>query len=190
MTRSPVDVNYLSFSSQVFISLIIYLPTIRHTHYVDLDTILLCTNTIRFKVQRHRVTQVTFIFRSLVIYSGFISHRLHSFPCLDNADGNSRKWSKYLANNNNLDDDDDDDNEETKRIIKSNMLKLTSQEVIDEDDSGLGNKMTFAKSATTSKSKITETLRDSCLPKMLCEMAARPNQLLNDREKDLLSLIK
>lgn len=69
------------------------------------------------------------------------------------------------------------------------MLKLTSQEVIDEEDSGFSNKMTFAKSAS-SKSKITETLRDSCLPKMLCEMAARPNQLLNDREKDLLSLIK
>lgn len=86
--------------------------------------------------------------------------------------------------------DEEEDNEEAKRIIKSNLLQLTSQEVIDEEDGGFGSKMTFAKSATTSKSKITETLRDSCLPKMLCEMAARPNQLLNDREKDLLSLIK
>lgn len=92
--------------------------------------------------------------------------------------------------NEDIDDDDEDESEETKRIIKNNILKLTSQEVIDEDDSGLSNKMTFAKSGSTSKSKITETLRDSCLPKMLCEMAARPNQLLNDREKDLLSLIK
>lgn len=92
--------------------------------------------------------------------------------------------------NEDIDDDDEDESEETKRIIKNNILKLTSQEVIDEDDSGLSNKMTFTKSGSTSKSKITETLRDSCLPKMLCEMAARPNQLLNDREKDLLSLIK
>lgn len=85
---------------------------------------------------------------------------------------------------------EDDDNEEAKRIIKNNILSLTSQEVIDEEDGGFGSKMTFSKSSATGKSKMTETLRDSCLPKMLCEMAARPNQLLNDREKDLLSLIK
>lgn len=102
---------------------------------------------------------------------------------ISSTDGShTKKWSKYLSA------DDDDDNEESKRIIKSNLLKLTSQEVIDEEESGFGSKMTLTKSAT--KSKITETLRDSCLPKMLCEMAARPNQLLNDREKDLLSLIK
>lgn len=113
------------------------------------------------------------------------------------------KWSKYLDS----DEDDDlrdhnhitaraaygvDDEEDSARIIKSNILKLTTQEVIDEEDSGFSSKMTFSKTPATagSKTKITETLRDSCLPKMLCEMAARPNQLLNDREKDLLSLIK
>ena len=105
---------------------------------------------------------------------------------------NEAPWSEYLEKGNRISTlgiDEEEDNEEAKRIIKSNILKLTSQEVIDEEDSGLGSKMTFSKSPT-SKSKITETLRDSCLPKMLCEMAARPNQMLNDREKDLLSLIK
>lgn len=110
---------------------------------------------------------------------------------------NSHKWSKYLNSEDQneisaraaLGVDDDEDNEEAKQIIKSNLLKLTSQEVIDEEDSGFGSKMTLTKSPG-SKTKMTETLRDSCLPKMLCEMAARPNQLLNDREKDLLSLIK
>lgn len=101
----------------------------------------------------------------------------------EDSENAAKKWSKYLSA-----PDDDDDNEEARGIIKSNLLQLTSQEVIDEEDSGFGSKMTLTKSAT--KTKITETLRDSCLPKMLCEMAARPNQLLNDREKDLLSLIK
>lgn len=107
------------------------------------------------------------------------------------------KWSRYLDSDDShisareaLGVDDDEDSEEARRIIKSNILKLTTQEVIDEEDSGFSSKMTFTKSPASSKSKITETLRDSCLPKMLCEMAARPNQLLNDREKDLLSLIK
>lgn len=103
------------------------------------------------------------------------------------------EWTRYLDHDQNrlsaITVDDDDDNEEAKDIIKNNILQLTSQEVIDEEDSGFGSKMTFTKSPA-SKTKITETLRDSCLPKMLCEMAARPNQLLNDREKDLLSLIK
>lgn len=106
------------------------------------------------------------------------------------------KWSKYLNTGNEFAarealgiGEDEDDNEEARRIIKSNILKLTSQEVIDEEEGGFGSKMTFTKSPT-SKTKIAETLRDSCLPKMLCEMAARPNQMLNDREKDLLSLIK
>lgn len=38
--------------------------------------------------------------------------------------------------------------------------------------------------------RLTDQLRESCLPKLLCEMAARPEQTLNDREKDLLNLIK
>ncbi|XP_055696571.1 uncharacterized protein LOC129797757 [Lutzomyia longipalpis] len=41
-----------------------------------------------------------------------------------------------------------------------------------------------------SKRKLTETLKESCLPKMLCEMAARPSYNLSDRERDLLTLIK
>lgn len=100
------------------------------------------------------------------------------------------KWSQYLEKDAALGVDEDEESEEARHILKNNILKLTSQEVIDEEDSGFGSKMTFTKTPAASKSKISETLRDSCLPKMLCEMAARPNQLLNDREKDLLSLIK
>lgn len=40
------------------------------------------------------------------------------------------------------------------------------------------------------KFKVGETLRDACLPKLLCEMAARPWSTLSDKERDLLNLIK
>lgn len=38
--------------------------------------------------------------------------------------------------------------------------------------------------------KISYALREVCLPKLLCEMAARPWVRLTDKEKDLLNLIK
>ena len=41
-----------------------------------------------------------------------------------------------------------------------------------------------------SKVQLSESLRDACLPKLLCEMAARPSYLLTEREKDLLTIIK
>lgn len=81
--------------------------------------------------------------------------------------------------------------DQNERRIKSNLIRLSEEvrgdgmddevdDIIDYDG------ITLAKT----KAKITETLRDSCLPKMLCEMAARPSQLLSNRERDLLSLIK
>lgn len=38
--------------------------------------------------------------------------------------------------------------------------------------------------------KISDSLRDLCLPKLLCEIAAKPTYLLNDKEKHVLSLLK
>ncbi|XP_058461413.1 uncharacterized protein LOC131436611 isoform X1 [Malaya genurostris] len=41
-----------------------------------------------------------------------------------------------------------------------------------------------------SKERLKNSLREACLPKLLCEMAAKPNYSLNVRERDLLSLIR
>jgi hypothetical protein len=38
--------------------------------------------------------------------------------------------------------------------------------------------------------KLTDSLRDLCLPKLLCEIAAKPVYLLNEKEKHVLSLLK
>lgn len=38
--------------------------------------------------------------------------------------------------------------------------------------------------------KIGDSLRDLCLPKLLCEIAAKPTYLLSDKEKHVLSLLK
>jgi len=38
--------------------------------------------------------------------------------------------------------------------------------------------------------RLTESLRDLCLPKLLCEIAAKPTYLLSDKEKHVLSLLK
>ncbi|XP_055535441.1 uncharacterized protein LOC129724510 [Wyeomyia smithii] len=40
------------------------------------------------------------------------------------------------------------------------------------------------------KERLKNSLREACLPKLLCEMAAKPNYSLNMRERDLLSLIR
>lgn len=38
--------------------------------------------------------------------------------------------------------------------------------------------------------KISDSLRDLCLPKLLCEIAAKPSYLLSEKEKHVLSLLK
>lgn len=38
--------------------------------------------------------------------------------------------------------------------------------------------------------RISDSLRELCLPKLLCEIAARPTYLLSDKEKHVLSLLK
>ncbi|XP_005180527.1 uncharacterized protein LOC131801502 [Musca domestica] len=40
------------------------------------------------------------------------------------------------------------------------------------------------------KSQLTDAIKDSCLPKMLCEMAAKPDYALTEKEKDLMNLIR
>uniref|UniRef100_A0A8D7ZZB1 (northern house mosquito) hypothetical protein n=1 Tax=Culex pipiens TaxID=7175 RepID=A0A8D7ZZB1_CULPI len=44
--------------------------------------------------------------------------------------------------------------------------------------------------AAAYKERLKSSLREACLPKLLCEMAAKPNYSLNVRERDLLSLIR
>lgn len=46
------------------------------------------------------------------------------------------------------------------------------------------------KSSEVVNQKISDSLRDLCLPKLLCEIAAKPTYLLNDKEKHVLSLLK
>ncbi|XP_018786027.1 PREDICTED: uncharacterized protein LOC108967200 [Bactrocera latifrons] len=43
---------------------------------------------------------------------------------------------------------------------------------------------------TTLKSQLTDAIKESCLPKMLCEMSAKPEYMLTEKEKDLLYLIR
>lgn len=38
--------------------------------------------------------------------------------------------------------------------------------------------------------KLSDSLRDLCLPKLLCEIAAKPSYLLTEKEKHVLSLLK
>lgn len=37
--------------------------------------------------------------------------------------------------------------------------------------------------------KLSENLRNICLPKMLCEIAAKPRTSLSDKEKSLIDLL-
>lgn len=40
------------------------------------------------------------------------------------------------------------------------------------------------------KSQLTDAIKDSCLPKMLCELASKPEYMLTEKEKDLMHLIR
>lgn len=46
------------------------------------------------------------------------------------------------------------------------------------------------KSVEVVNQRISDSLRDLCLPKLLCEIAAKPTYLLTDKEKHVLSLLK
>ncbi|XP_030372504.1 uncharacterized protein LOC115622636 [Scaptodrosophila lebanonensis] len=40
------------------------------------------------------------------------------------------------------------------------------------------------------KAQLTDTIKESCLPKMLCELASKPEYMLSEKEKELLRLIR
>nr|XP_043066099.1 uncharacterized protein LOC108120397 isoform X3 [Drosophila bipectinata] len=40
------------------------------------------------------------------------------------------------------------------------------------------------------KSQLTDTIKESCLPKMLCELASKPEYQLSEKERELLRLIR
>lgn len=69
------------------------------------------------------------------------------------------------------------------------MLRESHPEIdIDEDTSmkGLSSKIDRRRF----KAKLAGAIRESCLPKMLCEMASRAEHTLSDKERELLQLIR
>ncbi|KAH8373445.1 hypothetical protein KR009_007293 [Drosophila setifemur] len=40
------------------------------------------------------------------------------------------------------------------------------------------------------KSQLTDTIKEACLPKMLCELASKPDYQLSEKERELLRLIR
>ena len=40
------------------------------------------------------------------------------------------------------------------------------------------------------KTQLSDAIKESCLPKMLCEMASKPDYKLSEKEKDLMHLIR
>lgn len=57
-------------------------------------------------------------------------------------------------------------------------------------DPSADNEISSKNKLQLTQTKFSESLREACLPKLLCEMAARPAQTLTDRERNLLQLIK
>lgn len=65
----------------------------------------------------------------------------------------------------------------------SSSSSSSSSDITDSDNSQ-------AADLAIHKERLKNSLREACLPKLLCEMAAKPNYSLNVRERDLLSLIR
>lgn len=82
--------------------------------------------------------------------------------------------------------------DETPITAAATSTKTRTQNKHNQHISDIENSLGFddLTSIKLSREKLTEALREACLPKLLCEMAAKPNYSLNDRERDLLSLIK
>ncbi|XP_065360213.1 uncharacterized protein geko [Calliphora vicina] len=58
------------------------------------------------------------------------------------------------------------------------------------EDADLTEFSTAALQQKRMKSQLTDAIKDSCLPKMLCEMASKPEYMLTEKEKDLMNLIR
>lgn len=73
------------------------------------------------------------------------------------------------------DDTDSDDNIDVKFFKKAftEKQRLEQQRAID-----------------MVQQKLSDSLRDLCLPKLLCEIAAKPTYMLTEKEKHVLSLLK
>ncbi|XP_049545433.1 uncharacterized protein LOC125957068 [Anopheles darlingi] len=67
----------------------------------------------------------------------------------------------------------------------TNAIGSVESDFDEEDTTGLSTAELAAR-----KEKLKNSLREACLPKLLCEMAAKPNYSLNVRERDLLSLMR
>lgn len=87
----------------------------------------------------------------------------------------------------------------TTNYKKANHLKSNHQPSSDDDriDVKFYKKIFSEKERLEQKrnmevlnQKIGESLRDMCLPKLFCEIAAKPTYLLTDKEKHVLSQLK
>lgn len=71
-------------------------------------------------------------------------------------------------------------------------ITVSSSAELTKDLLLLGNN--FSQSTKSSEAnhqilKLSVNMRNSCLPKMLCEIAAKPRTALSDKEKTLLDLL-
>ena len=78
--------------------------------------------------------------------------------------------------------------------FKESQVKLDSEDKIDvkflKKAFSEKQRMEQKKAFEIVQQRLTESLRDLCLPKLLCEIAAKPTYLLSDKEKHVLSLLK
>ncbi|CAG9804305.1 unnamed protein product [Chironomus riparius] len=104
---------------------------------------------------------------------------------------NARKNDQKNENNEKYSDDKDQD---LLDDLKESQDKIDSEDKIDvkflkkafNEKQRLERKKAFE----IVQQRLTESLRDLCLPKLLCEIAAKPIYLLSDKEKHVLSLLK
>uniref|UniRef100_A0A1B0G5T8 Uncharacterized protein n=1 Tax=Glossina morsitans morsitans TaxID=37546 RepID=A0A1B0G5T8_GLOMM len=74
----------------------------------------------------------------------------------------------------------------------SNKFQQKNAEIEINEDTDLSelSATTLQERRDLIKTQLTDAIKDSCLPKMLCEMAAKPPYLLTEKEKDLIHLIR
>lgn len=87
------------------------------------------------------------------------------------------------------------------RIVKSDSNQQTAGagkfpqktaeiEISEDADLAEFSALSLQQKRNSMKSQISDAIKESCLPKMLCEMAAKPDYTLTEKERDLMNLIR
>ncbi|XP_067647318.1 uncharacterized protein geko isoform X2 [Eurosta solidaginis] len=63
-------------------------------------------------------------------------------------------------------------------------------EISEETEINDFSTVTLQRKQNALKTQLSDAIKESCLPKMLCEMAAKPDYMLTEKERDLLYLIR